>query len=123
MSSSLTDFIAENGLESQLMSPMQIEGFVTALAAAPHVIDPAEWLAYLWGGEETAPFSTHEQLEQFARLVVERWNASRKALFEGNWQWPSLCQLDEAELVSEGTREFADGLLQAGALPAMIGKL
>lgn len=83
----LTELLALPEMEGKILNEYQIRGFVTSMAAAPNVIDPAEWLAFLWGGEETAPFSVHEQLEAFANQVINIWNDARPQLLEGSWQW------------------------------------
>ncbi|WP_273857337.1 UPF0149 family protein [Photobacterium sp. GSS17] len=116
MSSSLQTLLAEPQLAQQLLSEAQTRGFVTAMAAAPYLIDPSEWLAFMWGGEETSPFASHEELEAYANAIVELWNASREALLTGTWQWPEGCALDDKELVTPDTREFAEGLLQGWQL-------
>ncbi|NGN96629.1 UPF0149 family protein [Grimontia sp. S25] len=116
MSISLSQFITENGLEPKLLSATQTEGFVTAMAAAPHLIDPSEWLAFMWGGEEEAPFGSHEQLEQYANIIVEMWNEQRGALLSNEWQWPEPCALSESEIVNEATREYCEGMLQGWTL-------
>lgn len=116
MSISLSQFISENELDACLLPAMQTEGFVTAMAAAPHIIDPSEWLAFMWGGEEEAPFTSHEQLEQYANLIVEMWNDKRGALLSNEWQWPEACSLSDAEIVNEATREYCEGMLQGWTL-------
>ncbi|MDO6705664.1 UPF0149 family protein [Photobacterium sp. 1_MG-2023] len=116
MSAQLSAILQNTELSEHLLSEYQTRGFVTAMAAAPHLLDPAEWLAYLWGGEETSPFSTHEELENYANAIVEIWNESRQALLTSAWQWPEACQLDDRELVTEETRAFAEGVLQGWQL-------
>ncbi|MGF1686621.1 UPF0149 family protein [Photobacterium japonica] len=116
MSSPLRDLLANPQLAEQLLSEAQTRGFVTAMAAAPHLLDPAEWLAFLWGGEETSPFTSQEELEAYANAVVNMWNESRESLLTGTWQWPEDCALDDKELVTEQTREFSEGLLQGWQL-------
>lgn len=112
----LAEIIAQPELESRLLPYHQTLGFVTAMAAAPHVLDPAEWVAYLWGGDETAPFSSGEQLEQYLEAIINSWNATRPALFEGNWHWPVECDLDSEEIVTVETKMFCEGLLQGWQL-------
>ncbi len=112
----LQELLSLPELEGKLLTEPQIIGFVTAMAAAPNVLDPSDWIAYLWGGEEVAPFVDGEQFEQFAELVVAIWNQTRPALLNGEWQWPEGCTLDEAEIVSSSTRDFTDGLLQGWGL-------
>ncbi|WP_325892286.1 UPF0149 family protein [Grimontia sp. NTOU-MAR1] len=116
MSISLSQFITENGLEQKLLSATQTEGFVTAMAAAPHLIDPSEWLAFMWGGEEEAPFGSHEQLEQYANIIVAMWNEQRGVLLSNEWQWPEVCALSESDIVNEATREYCEGMLQGWTL-------
>ncbi|WP_299014473.1 UPF0149 family protein [uncultured Photobacterium sp.] len=116
MSSQLSELLQNPELAEQLLSEAQTRGFVTAMAAAPHLIDPAEWLAFLWGGEETSPFASNEELEAYANAIVNLWNDTREALLTGTWQWPEECQLDDKELVTEATRELAEGVLQGWQL-------
>ena len=116
MSSPLSELLKNPQLAEQLLSEAQTRGFVTAMAAAPHLIDPSEWLAFLWGGDETSPFENHEELEAYANEIVNMWNQSREALLTGQWQWPEGCALDDKELVTEATRELAEGVLQGWQL-------
>ncbi len=108
----LTELLALPEMEGKILNEYQIRGFVTSMAAAPNIIDPAEWLAFLWGGEEVAPFSTPEHLESFADQVIAIWNDARPKLLEGTWQWPENCALDDEEIVNEEARNFTEGLLQ-----------
>lgn len=94
----------------------QTQGFIAAMACAPHTLPPEEWLPFLWGGEEVAPFISGEQLEQFAQQVVELWNRYRPALLDGEWQWPQDCQLSDEEIVTEQTKQFCEGMLQGWQL-------
>ena len=87
-------------------------GFVTAMAAAPNVLTPHEWLPFLWGGEEVAPFTDGEQLESYIEAIITLWNKTRPELIEGTWVWPEACQLDDAEVVNTAARDFCEGLLQ-----------
>ncbi|TLS84116.1 UPF0149 family protein [Photobacterium damselae subsp. damselae] len=116
MSSQLNAILEDSNLAEQLLSSAQTYGFVTFMAAAPNILDPAEWLAFLWGGEEVSPFTTHEELEAYANAIVGIWNDARAALLAGTWQWPEGCALDDAQLVTEETREFTEGMLQGWQL-------
>ncbi|HAS6348396.1 UPF0149 family protein [Vibrio sp. IRLE0018] len=112
----LQNIISLPELEGKLLNLANTQGFVTAMAAAPNVLTPNEWLPFLWGGEETAPFTDGEQLESYIDAIVNLWNETRPALLEGAWQWPKECALDEAEIVNESTRDFCEGLLQGWQL-------
>ncbi len=115
MTTPLVQFIKENHLSAHLLSALQTEGFVTAMAAAPYLIDPSEWLSFMWGGTSSAPFKTPAQLEQYAQIIVDLWNIKREALLANTWQWPKECALSD-EIVNLETREFCEGLLQGWTL-------
>lgn len=115
MTTPLVQFIKDNHLDAHLLSALQTEGFVTSMAAAPHVIDPSEWLSFMWGGASSAPFKTPEELEQYAEIIVNLWNLKREALLTNAWQWPKECALS-GETVNLETREFCEGLLQGWTL-------
>ncbi|MGD8111155.1 UPF0149 family protein [Vibrio sp. TRT 17S01] len=112
----LHELLSQPELEGKLINEAKTHGFVTAMAAAPNVLSPHEWLPFLWGGEETAPFSGGEQLEVYIDHIIQLWNEYRPALLDNNWQWPTDCRLDEEDIVNEATRDFCEGLLQGWQL-------
>ncbi|WP_436322559.1 YecA family protein [Vibrio cidicii] len=112
----LFDILSLEELDGKLLNLAKTQGFVTSMAAAPNILDPHEWLPFLWGGEETAPFSDGEQLEAYIDAVVQLWNQARPALLDGSWQWPENCKLDDAEIVNQATRDFCEGVLQGWQL-------
>jgi uncharacterized protein len=108
----LSELLQLPELEDKLLNEAQTTGFVTAMAAAPNVLNPSEWMPFLWGGEEVAPFTDGEQLESYADLLIGLWNQARPALLDGSWQWPEGCALDDEDIVTLATREFLEGFLQ-----------
>jgi uncharacterized protein len=112
----LQDILSLPELDGKLLNLAKTQGFVTAMASAPNVLNPQEWLPFLWGGEETAPFTDGEQLEQYIDEIVQMWNQTRPALLEGAWQWPEACELDDQDIVSANTRDFCEGVLQGWQL-------
>lgn len=112
----LQELLAQPELQDKLINEAKTRGFVTAMAAAPNLLPPQEWLPFLWGGEEVAPFTDGEQLESYIEHIIAMWNEYRPALLENRWQWPEACQLDEEEIVNEAARDFCEGLLQGWQL-------
>lgn len=112
----LNELLSLPELEDKLINEAKTRGFVTAMAAAPHVLTPHEWLPFLWGGEEVAPFADGELLETYIEHIIAMWNEYRPALLSNSWQWPQGCALDEEEIVSEQTRDFCEGVLQGWQL-------
>ncbi|MCK6261929.1 UPF0149 family protein [Vibrio sp. ZSDE26] len=103
-------------LEGKLLNEARTQGFIASMAAAPNILPPEEWLPFLWGGDEVAPFSDGEQLENYIELVIQMWNAFRPALLDGTWEWPLTCKLDDEDIVSIQTRDFCEGMLQGWQL-------
>ncbi|WP_029807934.1 UPF0149 family protein, partial [Vibrio parahaemolyticus] len=46
----LQDMLSLPELDGKLLNLAKTQGFVTAMASAPNVLNPQEWLAFFWGG-------------------------------------------------------------------------
>ncbi len=112
----LQDILSLPELEDKLLNEAKSRGFVTAMACSPNILPPQEWLPFLWGGEEVAPFSDGEQLETYIQHIIDMWNKSRADLLEGSWLWPQGYEIDEEEIVNEQVRDFCEGVLQGWQL-------
>lgn len=112
----LNDILSLPELEGRLLGEAKTRGFVTAMASAPNILPPEEWLPFLWGGEEVAPFKDAELMESYFQTIIDMWNLYRAALIEGSWAWPEGCELDEAEIVNQAARDFCEGTLQGWQL-------
>ncbi len=112
MTQALSQFIQEKGLSDFLLSPPTTEGFIAAMAVAPHLIDPAEWIASMWGNQDGAPFSNHDDLENYSQLIIDSWNEQRGNLLTNNWAWSDAYALCDKEIVNQSVREFCEGFLQ-----------
>ncbi|MCG3723014.1 UPF0149 family protein [Vibrio cincinnatiensis] len=112
----LHDILTLPEFEDKLLNEAKTRGFVTAMALAPDLLPPEEWLPFLWGGDDVAPFQDGELLESYLEQIIHLWNVYRPALIDGAWAWPEGCELDEADLVNQATRDFCEGLLQGWQL-------
>lgn len=112
----LNDILSAADLEDKLLNEAKTQGFITAMALAPNVLPPSEWLPFLWGGDDTAPFSDAKQMESYFGLIIRLWNEYRPALLDGSWAWPEGCELDEEDIVTQNTRDFCEGVLQGWQL-------
>ncbi|EKO3613109.1 UPF0149 family protein [Vibrio metschnikovii] len=112
----LNDILSAADLEDKLLNEAKTQGFITAMALAPNVLPPSEWLPFLWGGDDTAPFSDAKQMESYFGLIIRLWNEYRPALLDGSWSWPEGCELDEEDIVTQNTRDFCEGVLQGWQL-------
>ncbi|RQW63300.1 UPF0149 family protein [Vibrio viridaestus] len=114
----LSEFITTTHNEESVLNEAKTHGFLTALAVAPNLLPPTEWLPYLWGGTEQAPFTDGEMLEQYIDIIVAMWNGHRSAVLDGSWNWPEGFVLDEDEIVSVPVRDLCEGILQGWQLTA-----
>ncbi|MBU2895367.1 UPF0149 family protein [Vibrio hepatarius] len=112
----LNEILAQPELKDKLINEPKTQGFVTAMAAAPNILPPQEWIPLLWGGDEVAPFTDGEQLESYIELIIAMWNQCRPDLLEDQWVWPQECKLDDADIVNQEARDFCEGLLQGWQL-------
>lgn len=112
----LNDILSAADLEDKLLNEAKTQGFITAMALVPNVLPPSEWLPFLWGGDDTAPFSDAKQMESYFGLIIRLWNEYRPALLDGSWAWPEECELDEEDIVTQNTRDFCEGVLQGWQL-------
>lgn len=112
----LNNFLCSQNSNEFLLNEATTYGFVTALASAPNMISPNEWLSYLWGNTEQAPFQDAQTLEEYVGIIVELWNEIKASIVDGSWTWPEGYTLDENEIVSEQVRDFCEGLLQGWQL-------
>ncbi|PXA74791.1 UPF0149 family protein [Vibrio sp. 11986-1-5] len=112
----LNDILSAADLEDKLLNEAKTQGFITAMALAPNVLPPSEWLPFLWGGDDTAPFSDAKQMESYFGLIIRLWNEYRPALLDSSWTWPEGCELDEEDIVTQNTRDFCEGVLQGWQL-------
>ncbi len=115
MPTSLSVFIEKYQLSSSVLSAIETEGFLTAIAASPKIINAEEWLPFLWGGDEHSPFSSKEEFEQYSALVIQLWEEKRVSLIENTWKWHSDCGLSDTDIVNVATREYCEGLLDGFA--------
>ncbi|WP_165310927.1 UPF0149 family protein [Vibrio ziniensis] len=112
----LHDILTLPEFEDKLLNEAKSRGFVAAMASAPNILPPQEWLPFLWGGEEVAPFSDGEQLETYIQLIIDMWNQYRSSFLEGTWVWPEGYDLDDEEIVNYSVRDFCEGVLQGWQL-------
>ncbi len=112
----LHDILTLPEFKDKLLNEAKTHGFITAMALAPNELPPEEWLPFLWGGDDVAPFQDGEMLERYLEQIIHLWNVYRPALLDGVWAWPEGCELDDNDLVNQTTRDFCEGVLQGWQL-------
>jgi uncharacterized protein len=112
----LTQLFSQIDPTAQLMNESSTQGFITAITCAPVLLPAEEWLPFLWGGLDSAPFVDGAQFEHYCETIVALWNETRQQLIDQTWQWPEACRLDEAQFVNQSTQDFCEGFLQGWQL-------
>ncbi len=48
----LDQLLRDNGTDDSVLNISELDGFLTAVASAPNLIMPSQWLPALWGGAD-----------------------------------------------------------------------
>lgn len=67
----LETFLDSERVPEGTMNLSMLDGFLTAIAAGPEIIPPAEWLAMVWG-EGGPRFADAAEREEVERLILDR---------------------------------------------------
>jgi len=73
----LDDFLADEALQETSMDISTLEGYLTAIAIAPRIVMPSQWLPWVWDmddGEAEAEFEDDEQAKRILSLVMRLYN-------------------------------------------------
>lgn len=72
----LDDFLISGATSDETMMISALDGYLTAIASAPIMINPSEWMPGIWGpAEEDMPeFETIEQAEHITGLIIRHSN-------------------------------------------------
>ena len=74
----LDDFLASPAIEPCSMDVATLEGFLTAIAIGPQLVQPSEWLPWVWdmdAGEIEPEFESQEQASRILSLLMRLYNA------------------------------------------------
>ena len=74
----LDDFLASPAIDASAMDVATLEGFLTAVAIGPRLVQPSEWLRWVWDmeeGEIGPPFEGQEQANHILSLLMRLYNA------------------------------------------------
>lgn len=73
----LDEFLMSDSLPEETMDIAMLDGFLTALAIGPNLIEPSRWLPEIWGGGKAGDEVAWESSEQAARImgmILRHWN-------------------------------------------------
>lgn len=90
----------------------ELLGMVTAVASAPELIMPSEWMPLIWVEEKGGKFETKEQAETIYQQLTAWWNYCMDGFAgETDFMLPDTIDFDEAGKPSPAMKDFASGYL------------
>ena len=80
----LEDFLDRDNLPEDCMDLSMLDGFCTALAIAPNILMPSQWLPVVWGETDEAPmaFADPQEAQRITELVLRFYNDRIESLGE-----------------------------------------
>jgi uncharacterized protein len=114
----LDEVLLKHGNEDSVLDVSELDGLLTAVLSGPTVIEPAQWLTALWGGEEHVPhWSSEQEMTRFMDLTFQHMNDIDQRLNEAPDQFdPMFGYLEEGEEEHTIVEEWCFGYLRGMAL-------
>lgn len=80
----LDDFLTSDILSDESMVISGLDGYLTAIASAPVVLKPSEWMLEIWGPTEDyqPEFESDEQAEHIYGLIIRHFNGIINCLLD-----------------------------------------
>ncbi|WP_428945061.1 UPF0149 family protein [Pantoea sp. FN060301] len=94
----LDNVLLEYGNDASVMDVSELDGMLTAILSSPNVVEPARWLAALWGDEEDRPeWPSDEKRERFQQLTWQHMNDIAERLNDAPDQFAPLFGISEMD--------------------------
>ncbi|WP_020558472.1 UPF0149 family protein [Thiofilum flexile] len=102
------------GHEYSIQEVAGLDGLFAAVACAPKMIMPTEWLAAIWGGEEYMPeFPSQAELTIFIELIMKLFNQTYQHLKETKkFQASFMSSVDEDGTQILNVQSWCDGFMR-----------
>jgi uncharacterized protein len=76
------DFLTSPAAQKGVMSPMELDGYLTGVVVSPDLLLPSRWLDMIWGENEPT-FDGLDQMQTVIAAVMDHYNAIIAALDTG----------------------------------------
>jgi uncharacterized protein len=108
----LDSFLMSDATSNEVMMLDCLDGYLTAIASAPVMITPTQWLTRVWGPtDEDAPtFESNAQEERVIRLITRHLNAIVWNLQQEPDHFEPVFDL---QVYADDEREYVDGEMWA----------
>lgn len=112
----LRAFLEDSSRPSDTLKYHELQGFLFAVASAPELVKPSEWMPIVFG-EQDAGYASLEEAQAVIGELMALYNSVNAAVFETRAALPSDCQfrreslanLDDDAPVSQWSRGFLHG--------------
>jgi uncharacterized protein len=112
----LTEFLASPDRPEGTLTFHEFQGFIFAIAAAPEIIPPSEWLPLIFNAQD-ARYASRDEAQAMLGRIMSLYNETNDAVLEPTGDMPAGCEfrdevlsnLDEDAPVSQWSRGFAYG--------------
>ena len=107
----LDAFLLSSERADDVMSLEQLDGYLTAIALAPHMILPSEWLPEIWGEEEPV-FADAEEAQAIHAAIMGLYNENMQVLADPDAEFDPIFagDTDGSTLVDPWAEGFIDGI-------------
>ncbi len=110
-------YLLRYGHDDSILGASELDGFFTALACAPEMIPPSQWMVAIWGEEETQmpEWQNKKELDEFSSILFTFYNHVMQALNDDAFEALFL----EAEVDGETYNvvdEWCEGFVRGFAL-------
>ena len=114
----LDEVLLKYGNDDSVLDVSELDGLLTAILSGPTVIEPAQWLTALWGGEDQIPrWSSEQEMNRFMDLTFQHMNDIDQRLNDAPDQFdPMFGYLEEGDEEQVIVDEWCFGYLRGVAL-------
>jgi uncharacterized protein len=104
----LEAFLASDAVPQDCMDLEMLDGYLSAIASGPDMIQPSEWLPGVWseGGKSASPaYGSSDQAQRVMALMLRHMVGIERTLAESPTRFRPLLYLPDGEKASRGERE------------------
>lgn len=114
-------WLMEHGSDESILDVSELDGYFAAVACAPQIIMPSNWMPVIWGGEAFTPeWQSKKDVEQFTAAVFDLYNTVMGDLQAGTYEpvfQESIGSDSPLFIVDEWCEGFLRGLSLWGEMP------
>ena len=105
----IDEYLMEYGRSESILGISELDGFLSAIACAPKMMMPSQWMAEVWGGEKFSPeWESIEEVQEFSNLILGFYSGVMQS-FQENLFEPSFLERQDGAKTEIIVDEWCDG--------------